>query len=118
MTMEIVEQRWNAYQMAFGPVDAGERQRLLEECVAENVAYSNPDGQGEGRKDFTLHVADFQQQFPGAWFRGNKLIVHHGQLLAEWTMFNGDGTEFLTGNSYARFNEQGLLTEVAGFWKL
>jgi len=86
--------------------------------VEEEVAFSNPDTQGKGLGDLTVHIEDFQRQFPGAWFRGNKLIVHHGQLLAEWTMFNGDGTEFLTGNSYARFDETGMLTELAGFWKL
>jgi hypothetical protein len=33
-------------------------------------------------------------------------------------MYNKDGSEFLTAHSYARFNEQGLLTHLAGFWKI
>ncbi len=74
-----------------------------------------PEG-GRGIDALIRHVAAFQPQFPGAYFKSNRLIAHRGQLLSEWTMCNKDGFEVLRGHSYARFNEQGRLTLLAGFW--
>ena len=39
-------------------------------------------------------------------------------MLAEWTQFNRDGSEFLTAHSYARLDDRGRITHFAGFWKL
>jgi hypothetical protein len=117
MTDETLLQIWNTYQDAWADVALGERERLLRQSVTEEIVYTNPLAEGAGLGNLVKHVGQFQVQFPGAHFKTNKLLVQHGQLLAEWTMFNKDGSEFLTAHSYARFNEQGLLTHLAGFWK-
>ena len=86
--------------------------------VADDVVFTSPNAGGRGFNDLMSHIADFQKQFPGAYFRSNRLLQQHGQLLSEWTMFNRDGSEFLTGHSYAQFHEAGHLTHLAGFWAL
>jgi hypothetical protein len=118
MTDEKLLEIWNTYQDAWADVAVAERERLLTASVTADVVYTNPLNEGQGLGNLVNHVGGFQTQFPGAHFKTNKLLVQHGQLLAEWTMFNKDGSEFLTAHSYARFNEQGLLVHLAGFWKV
>lgn len=118
MTEETLQQFWKSYQDAWADIPVNERERLLRASVADEVVFTSPNANGRGLGDLVTHIADFQLQFPGAYFRGNKLIEQNGQLLSEWTMFNRDGSEFLTGHSYAQLNDAGLLTHLAGFWKL
>lgn len=37
-------------------------------------------------------------------------------MLAQWTQFDRDGTEFVTAHSYARLNSEGRIEQFAGFW--
>ncbi|MGI4757911.1 MAG: nuclear transport factor 2 family protein [Janthinobacterium lividum] len=118
MTEENLQQLWKSYQDAWADIPADERELLLRASVAEEVVFTSPNANGRGFSDLVMHIADFQRQFPGAYFRSNRLIEQNDQLLSEWTMFNRDGTAFLTAHSYAQFNAAGRLTHLAGFWKL
>ena len=46
----------------------------------------------------------------------NWLRQQHGQALAEWTQLNQDGSALVSGHSYARFNREGRIAHLAGFW--
>ena len=118
MSEEQLQRLWKTYQDAWAGIPADERERLLRASVAEEVVFTSPNANGRGLGDLFTDIANFQRQFPGAYFRGNKLIEQNGQLLSDWTMFTKDGSEFLTGHSYAQFNDAGRLTHLAGFWKL
>ena len=118
MTIQTVQQLWNAYQDAWADIALADRERLLRQSVTDDVVFTNPLTEGQGLSNLIQHIGQFQEQFPGAYFKSNKLLLQHGQLLAEWTMYNKDGSEFLTAHSYARFNEQGSFTHLAGFWKV
>jgi hypothetical protein len=118
MNDEKFLQIWNTYQDAWADIAVDERTSLIKQSVTDDVVFTNPLNQGQGLGDLVKHIGDFQAQFPGAYFKTNQLIAQHGQLLAEWTMFNKDGSKFLTAHSYARFNEQGQLNHLAGFWKV
>jgi hypothetical protein len=118
MTIESLEQIWKSYQGAWADIEIVERERLLRQSVANDVVFTSPLVEGKGFGNLIAHIAQFQERFPGAYFKSNKLLSHHGQLLSEWTMYNRDGSEFLTAHSFAHFNEQGLLTHLAGFWKI
>jgi len=103
---------------AWADIATDEQEHLLRQSVTDDVAFTNPVGEGEGFGNLVEHIGQFQKQFPGAYFKNSQLLTHHGQLLAEWTMYNKNGSEFLTGQSYARFSEQGRLTHLAGFFKV
>ena len=118
MTIESLEQVWKCYQGAWADIAIGERERLLRQSVTNDVVFTSPMVGGQGFGNLVEHIAQFQERFPGAYLKSNKLLTQHGQLLSEWTMYNKDGSEFLTAHSFARFNEQGLLTHLAGFWKI
>ena len=118
MTLVTLQQIWKTYQDAWADIAVDERERLLRQSVTDDVIFTAPPYEGQGLGNLLEHIAQFQIQFPGARFESNKLFTHHGQLLSEWTMYNKDGSEFLTAHSYARFDEPGRLTHLAGFWKV
>lgn len=109
---------WNTYQDAWADVTPAARRELLSRSVAEDCTFSTPDTEGQGRNNLTVLLDQFQQQYTGAYFKTHKLIDHHNQGLAQWTMYDKTGTEFLSGNSFARFGEDGRLTHLIGFWQL
>ena len=119
MNIDTLQQLWKSYLDAYGDVPAAERERLLKQSAADDIVFSNPTGEeARGLETLVEHVGQFQKKNPGGYFKGNKLLSHHGQLLSEWTMHKKDGAEIATGHTYARFNEQGRLTHAAGFWKV
>ena len=116
MTLETLQQIWKTYQDAWADIAVDERERLLRQSVTDDVIFTAPPYEGQGLGNLVKHMEQFQEQIPGAHFKTNKLLTQHGQLISEWTMYNKDGSVFLTSYSYARFNEQGRLTLLAGFW--
>ena len=116
MTREAVEQIWKSYLEAYGNVSTEERKRLLRECVSDSVVSTNPGEQTKSFESLVAHVDQFQQRIPGAYFKNNKLLFHHEQLLAEWTLYKRDDTPLRTANTYARFDDQGRLAEITGFY--
>jgi hypothetical protein len=116
MTKEAVEQIWKSYLEAYGNVSSEERRRLLRDCVSDDVVSTNPGEEGQGFELLVAHVEQFQQRLPGAYFKLNKLLFHHEQVLADWTLYKGDGTELRTANTYGRFDGQGRLVQVTGFF--
>lgn len=116
MTTKDIEKIWNAYQDAWADIPAEERERLLRQSCAEEVAFTNPLAEGKSLEALIQHVGEFQPQYPGAYFKTHQIISQHGQFLASWTLMNKDGSEFQGGHSYARFSEQGKVTYLAGFF--
>jgi hypothetical protein len=118
MTIDTLQQVWKSYQDAWADIAVADREHLLKQSVADDVIFTSPPSEGQGFANLIGHIGQFQEQFPGAYFKSHKLFTQHGQLLSEWTMYNKDGSEFLTAHSYARFNEQGRLNHLAGFWNV
>ncbi len=117
MTDDALQAVWTTYQDAWAAIPNEERERLLRASVAEDVVFTSPNAEGQGMERLLEHIAEFQRHFPGAYFRSKPVVQQHGQMLSEWTMFARDGSATLTAHSYARFNEAGRLTWLAGFWK-
>ena len=86
MSSDTPEQRWNSYLAAYGPVTAGERERLLKQSVADDVVFTNPGGEGQTRAGLIAHIEDFQRKMPGGLRqdgkgvcpprRGSRSLVH------------------------------------------
>jgi len=106
-----------AYQSAWSShISPAERQRLLEMTVAEDCFYTDPGVACHGYAELIPKIDDSKQRFPGASFRVDRFLEHHAQALANWTMFDGKGNEFVTGASYVRFGADGRLTHMSGFF--
>ncbi len=116
MTKDAAEQIWKSYQDAYGNVSPEERERLLRQSVSDDVVSTNPGEETQGFQSLLTHVAHFQQRMPGAYFKNNKLLFHHGQVLSEWTLYKSDDTPLRTANTYGLFDEQGRLKQLTGFF--
>ena len=116
MMKDVVEQIWNDYLEAYGNVLPEERRRLLQKSLSDDVVSTNPAEETEGFEGLLVHVEQFQQRLPGAYFKLNKLLFHHEQALAEWTLYKSDGSALRTARTYGRFDGQGRLKQLTGFF--
>ena len=107
---------WNIYQAAWGPVARDERRRLLEQSVAADCVYTDPTTQIEGRDALTARIDQTQLRFPGAHFRNDSFLEHHGQGLFRWTMYDAAGEVCVRGESFGRFGDDGRLVQATGFF--
>jgi hypothetical protein len=114
----IYAANWNTYQDAWADISLIERQALLARVVTDDCTFQSPSGEGQGREALLTHIDAFQTQFPGASFRTHTILSHHAQALAEWVMYDKEGSEFLPGRSYARFTDDGRISHLVGFWQL
>lgn len=109
-TFETYQSAWSSH------ISPAERQRLLETSVAEDCFYTDPGFACHGHAELIAKIEDSKQKFPGAVFRNDRFVDHHAQALINWTMFDGQGNEFVTGASYVRFGADGRLTHMSGFF--
>jgi len=105
------------YFAAFAKTSPSEREELMRASVADEVVFSNPGVSGRGLDNLLGHISRFQERFPGGYFEINWTRHQHGQILAEWTQFNKDGSKFITAHSYAQLNDEGRIAYFAGFWE-
>jgi len=119
MTDEALQQLWKTYEDAWSDVSPEKRSQLLQASLAQDVAFTSPDSDDRGIDRIMATLNEFQSQFAGCCIRTTLLRRQHGQLIAEWTIFDRNDVPVLNGHSYARFDEQQeRLTYLAGFWKL
>ena len=109
---------WKRYQAAWSDISSVERQALLSGSVAANAVYSDPTNECHGLQELIATIEQSQQTTPGACFENTKFLTHHQQGLSSWTMQNKEGTTLATGSSYARFDAEGLLIQMTGFFEL
>jgi len=116
MTKDAVEQVWNSYLEAYGNVAPEKRESLLRESVSDDVVSTNPGEETQGFASLLTHIDQFQQRLPGAYFKINKLLFHHEQVLAEWTLYKSDETPLRSAHTYGVFDDQGRLKKLIGFF--
>lgn len=117
MSNEDHSSTWATYQAAWGDVSDPKRQDLLNKSVSDDVVYTDPSGQASNRGELITFIEEFKQSMPGATFRNHKLIGHHAQTMAEWMLYDANGAELVPGSSWARYGEDGRLTNVSGFFE-
>ena len=116
MTKEIFQDTYNSYLSAYGDIGSSERERVLRQCVTDDVVSILPNEENHGLIKLLQHIEQFQQKRPGSYFKSNKLSIHHAQFLAELTLYSKDGSAIATAHTYGRCNEQGLITYLIGFF--
>ncbi len=115
MSIDAYRAAWADYQSAWSAIDAAERQRLIGKSVAEDCVYTDPAGVCRGHGELIAYLEQFQKRLPGAYFENQLFTAHHGQALAHWTRYDPQGNPTIGGASYARFGDDGRLTQMTGF---
>ncbi|MBY3246269.1 nuclear transport factor 2 family protein [Rhizobium laguerreae] len=111
-----LERNWNIYLSSYSDISDSERERLLQESVSDDLVFTNPGGQGEHRTGLIAHIQNFQKKMSGYYFSTEKVFVHHGELLAIWTMHKPDGSKVATGYNFVRPGADGRFAYMAGFF--
>ena len=117
MNDEKYLETWKVYQSAWAPIGDAERRELLARSVADDIVYTDPASPVQGAAALAERIGNSQEQFPGARFRNDSFLEHHGQGLFSWTMLDGKGSEAVKGASYARFDADGKLVQATGFFE-
>jgi hypothetical protein len=116
MTADI-QTLWATYSDAWRHLSPQDRATMLAASVADGVTFTAPGANGQGVADLTTMLEEFQRTYPGAYFDTSELIVQNNQSLASWSMLDQSGAVILTGNSYARYGDEGRIVHLAGFWQ-
>lgn len=116
MNLDTLKNNWNAYMAAYGAQEEGERARLLDQCVSDDVVFTNPAGDGKTRAGLSAHIERFQKGNPGAYFGTDRLYPQPDKLLAVWSMYKADGTKVATGYNFVRPDDDGRFGYMAGFF--
>ena len=106
---------WKNYTAAWADISSDERRKLLQSSVSEDCVYTDPANHCHNQEELTVAIEKAQQKRPGQSFKVTGFNEHHGQAIAHWTLLDGSGAESAKGESYARFGEDGLLTQMIGF---
>jgi SnoaL-like domain len=118
MTDRMKEVRWRSYSEAWADITPETREKLLDESVVTDCYFADPDTELQGFQAFTAHIEKFQRDYAGAYFETLEFIEHHRQSVARWMMHGKDGSDLLQGTTVARYETDGKMTHIAGFWKL
>jgi ketosteroid isomerase-like protein len=116
VTIETLEENWNLYLAAYRAQAEHDRERLLKQCVSEDIVFTNPGGDGKTRSGLSVHIGKFQKGNPGAYFNTEKLYVQTDKLLAIWSMHRADGTTVTTGYNFVQPADDGRFNYMAGFF--
>ena len=81
MSDEKYLKTWNVYQSAWAPIGDAERRELLAQSVADDIVYADPASQMRGVTALAERIGKSQEQFPGARFRHDRFLEHHGEGL-------------------------------------
>ncbi len=107
---------WETYAQAWSRVDQARRQQLLEQSVSPECIYTDPLIQVQGHDALSNYMESFQKNTPGRTFVTTNFQEHHDQSLAQWNMADGEGKVLSPGTSFARYDADGRLKQMTGFF--
>lgn len=102
---------WNA-------TDEATRRAAIGQTWAVDATSTDPLADVRGRDDIAAMMAAFHQNYPGHVFRQTGASdTHHDLVRWGWELIDPDGTRVLDGIDVATFDDAGLLTRLAGFFR-
>jgi hypothetical protein len=108
---------WEKYISAWKVTGAQAKTDALKQSVALNAVYQDPLTQTTGHEALLKYMLDLHEQMPGVYFVTQYFLTHHDVSIAKWDMIGGDGQVMGDGVSYGRYNEQGQLVAMNGFYE-
>ncbi|GAB0115059.1 hypothetical protein AcidC75_25830 [Acidisoma sp. C75] len=110
------EKTWNTYVSAWGAGGVEAKRALMAECLAPDCAYNDPLTRRTGHEDLLAYMLELHEQQPGAHFRVKHFRAHNNQSIACWDLLAADGAFVTDGISYGRYNADGMLDRMTGFF--
>ena len=107
---------WEIYVSAWKAESATDKRALFEQCLDVECEYNDPLIKTKGWDELLAYMVDFHQQIPGGYFVTTYFLAHHNQSIAKWEMLNGEHTVAGEGISYGKYNKNGKLVAMTGFF--
>jgi hypothetical protein len=114
---DLHRETWDIYTLAWQVASAAEKRAIYAECLAPDCEYNDPLARTKGYDELLDYMLDFQRQVPGGRFVVKHFLAHNDQSIACWDMVTGDGTVAGDGISYGKYNAEGKLTAMTGFFE-
>jgi len=108
---------WETYGSAWKAESANDKRILFEECLDVGCEYNDPLMKTKGWDELLAYMLDFHKQIPGGHFVTNYFLAHNSQSIAKWEMKNGENIVVGEGISYGKYNENGKLVAITGFFE-
>jgi len=112
-----LKKTWETYTSSWKTVSAESKRLIFAECLDPDCAYSDPLIKTSGCDELVDYMLDFHQQVPGGHFVTNYFLAHNSQSIAKWEMKNGENAVIGEGISYGKYNENGKLVSLTGFFE-
>ncbi len=104
------------YGRAWREADADKRMAHLQACFAENGRYVDPTADVAGRIHLCEHIGQVLESSGGRVEIASEPVSHHDVVHFTWHMVGPDGALMVSGHDFARFNADGLIEHLAGFF--
>lgn len=111
------EKTWETYTSSWKAETSDSKRAIFGECLDTECAYYDPLIKTIGWDELVAYMLDFHQQIPGGYFVTNYFLAHNNQSIAKWEMKNGENAVIGEGISYGKYNENGKLVSMTGFFE-
>lgn len=113
---KLLHQTWDTYTAAWKAGTDAEKQALFALSLDPQCEYNDPLTVACGWQELSAYMQSFHQQVPGGHFQTKTFETHHQQSIATWNMLDGKGQVIGEGTSYGKYNDQGKLVAMTGFF--
>ena len=111
-----INEIWETYRACWSEAITSERDNKLQEIIAEDFEYYDPNQVLEGYRRLSDYMAQFQKEFAGCTFTITDFSVHHNRSSAHWNMLSPDNEVLGHGVDYAFYANEKLKT-ISSFFK-
>ncbi|KAF0812577.1 hypothetical protein IGB42_02866 [Andreprevotia sp. IGB-42] len=108
-------QAMDLYLQAWQTDDAAQRLQLLQQSVAEGIAYRDPGKVTQGIPALSGYIAEVRNQYPGMlghWLAAPQL--QDGAYSRAWRLETPQGVKLFTGVDTVEFAGDGKLKTISG----
>jgi uncharacterized protein YndB with AHSA1/START domain len=112
-----VEHTVDAWFSAWSETNAGARTRALGDIGSPDVRMRDRFSAVEGVEELSQHIGAAHQFMPGLRMEKSGPVRHcQGMVLVDWIAKGPDGQQRAAGANVFRFQEDGRIESVTGFW--
>jgi len=112
-TQQIVD----TYGSSWGEPDVAKRRQLLEQSLADDATYTDPQSDVAGRDGLIELISGFQAQVNGAKIVATSAVdVHHEKFRFTWAMLAADGSRMIEGIDFGELAPDGRIKKIVGFF--
>ena len=112
-----LESTWEAYTSSWKADSSDKKRAIFEGCLDAMCEYNDPHVKTKSWDELSDYMLDFHEQVPGGYFVTKSFMAHNNQSIAQWEMKNGEHIVIGEGISYGKYQENGKLISMTGFFE-